>query len=126
MLNIKVDRIIILIKLNELLFCIYLPKIKVYSCMNFRDSVKRICKQKGLTQKELADKLGITDVSLNQTLRGEYPQLQTLERIAIALEVPIAELFEQLGKDTIICPNCGSRFRLESLSQCYSPPNSGE
>ena len=61
--------------------------------MDFRQRIKDICQRKGITQKELAEKLGITDISLNKTLRGEYPQLQSLEKIAIALEIPITELF---------------------------------
>lgn len=63
--------------------------------MNFRIQVKEICKQKNITQKELATQLGITDIGLNQSLRGKYPQLQTLERIDSALNVPITELFEK-------------------------------
>ena len=81
--------------------------------MNFRKTIKTICKQKNITQKELAEKLGITDISLNQTLRGKYPQLQTLERIASALNVPITELFEPLATDKIVCPKCGTKFRME-------------
>jgi len=82
--------------------------------MNFRDPIKRICKEKGITQKKLANMLGLTsDISLNQTLRGEYPQLQTLERIAIALNVPISELFEQPQQQSLICPKCGTKLILQ-------------
>ena len=66
--------------------------------MDFRQRIKEICQEKGMTQKDLAEKLGITDISLNKTLRGEYPQLQTLEKIAEKLEVPITELFEKSPK----------------------------
>jgi transcriptional regulator with XRE-family HTH domain len=54
----------------------------------------------------------ISDISLNQTLRGEYPQLQTLERIAAALGVPVTELFEQPAVDRITCPNCGAKLKV--------------
>lgn len=60
--------------------------------MDFRTRIKELCQSKGFTQKDLADKMGISDISLNKTLRGDYPQLQSLERIANALEVDIAEL----------------------------------
>lgn len=70
--------------------------------MDFRQRIKDICQDKGITQKDLAEKLGITDISLNKTLRGEYPQLQSLEKIANALEVPITELFESTPKDGLI------------------------
>ncbi|MGI6814609.1 helix-turn-helix domain-containing protein [Bacteroides sp. KG123] len=65
--------------------------------MDFRIRIKEICQSKGITQRELADKMGISDISLNKTLRGEYPQLQSLERIAKSLDVDIVELF---GKNT--------------------------
>ena len=82
--------------------------------MDFRISVKRICKEKGLLQKDLADMLGITYISLNQTLRGKYPQLQTLERIADALGVPITELFQKSNDDVFQCPKCGTTLQVVS------------
>jgi transcriptional regulator with XRE-family HTH domain len=89
--------------------------------MNFREQIKKICKQKGITQKELAAKLNIQAISLHQTLRGQYPQLQTLERIAAALDVHITELFEHpeapAAQDVSIslkltCPNCNHKITL--------------
>ncbi|MCL1933032.1 MAG: helix-turn-helix transcriptional regulator [Candidatus Azobacteroides sp.] len=85
--------------------------------MDFRKQIKYICKQQGITQVGLAEKLGITDISLNRTLRGEYPQLQTLERIAVALGVSVVELFEQPVKedkktDVISCPYCGGKIKV--------------
>lgn len=85
--------------------------------MDFRKRIKEICQEKGITQKDLAEKLGITDISLNKTLRGEYPQLQSLEKIANALEISISTLFEEdhLPDDpnTITCPKCGTKFKME-------------
>lgn len=75
--------------------------------MEFRIRIKELCKEKGITQKDLAGKLGVTDISLNKTLRGEYPQLQTLEKIAEALEVEIVDLFENSKAINLKCPNCG-------------------
>lgn len=68
--------------------------------MDFRTRIKELCQSKGFTQKDLADKMGISDISLNKTLRGEYPQLQSLERIANALDVDIAELFARNTLDS--------------------------
>lgn len=82
--------------------------------MNFRDKIKEICKQKGIKQKELAEKLGITDNSLNKTLRGDYPQLQTLERISKVLDVPLKALFdEEVSKPQFVCPHCGKEVKIE-------------
>jgi len=80
--------------------------------MNFREQIKELCSLRGLTQKDLADKLGITDISLNKTLRGKYPQLQTLERIATVLDVPITELFERKTENEFYCPKCGTKLEV--------------
>ncbi len=69
--------------------------------MDFRTRIKELCQGQGMTQKELAEKMGISDISLNKTLRGEYPQLQTLEKIANTLNVPIAELFEKSSNEVV-------------------------
>lgn len=80
--------------------------------MDFRKRIKLICQEKGVTQKQLAEKLGITDISLNKTLRGEYPQLQSLEKIALALNVPISDLFDKQTKDSFKCPHCGGTINI--------------
>jgi transcriptional regulator with XRE-family HTH domain len=83
--------------------------------MNFRERIKELCKEKRITQKELAERLGITDISLNKTLRGDYPRLQSLEMIAKVLDVNIKELFgisEQQKSDTINCPYCGGKIKV--------------
>lgn len=80
--------------------------------MNFRDRIKELCADRRMTQKDLANKLGITAISLNKTLRGDYPQLQTLEKIAGVLEVPIADLFEKQSNGSVICPHCGATLKI--------------
>lgn len=68
-----------------------------------RLGVKRILKERGLSQKELADKLGITEVGLSKSIgdRGN-PTLSTLESISRALSVNITELFEPIGISGVI------------------------
>lgn len=58
--------------------------------MNLR--VKDICKENGITIGELADKMQMVRESLSRAINGN-PTLDTLERIATALNVPITELF---------------------------------
>lgn len=53
--------------------------------------IKELIKEKGYTQAQFAEKLGITRVSLIQSL--ELPSGSTLERIAAALNVPMWQLF---------------------------------
>lgn len=54
--------------------------------------IKEIMQEKGITQKKLAEDIGVAEISLSRSLRGN-PTLDTLERIATALNVPITELF---------------------------------
>ena len=81
--------------------------------MEFRNRIKDICKTQGITQKDLALKLGVSDISLNKTLRGEYPQLQTLEKIAKALNIEVVELFESPKATNIKCPHCGTDLNVK-------------
>lgn len=60
--------------------------------MGFR--IREICKEKGIAMGTLAEKLGITSVSLSQCLSGN-PSLKRLQEIADALGVELIELFEQ-------------------------------
>lgn len=84
--------------------------------MNFRIRVKRLCAARRITQKELARRMGISDICLNRSLRIDYPHLQTLEKIAIALNVPMTAFFEldnpQSVDEVLTCPKCGQKFKL--------------
>lgn len=71
--------------------------------------IKEILKEKGITSKELATKLGVTSGAISQYIsENGNPNLKTLEKIATALNVPIQELFNPPteNKITLICPHC--------------------
>ena len=55
-------------------------------------SVKEVCKEKGLTIQDLADKMEMKRESLSRAINGN-PTLETLEKIASALDVDVPELF---------------------------------
>lgn len=76
---------------------------------NFR--IKDLCNEKGITQKELALRMGITPVGLAKALGGS-PNISTLEKIASALGVELVELFERSERNVIVCPKCGARIRI--------------
>ena len=93
--------------------------------MNLRDNIKKYCKLRKMTQKELAEKLGVTDVSLNATLKeGKDPRLSTLQKIADVLEIKITDLLSDGTEQTIAeeqpvayvpyirCPHCGKEIDL--------------
>lgn len=75
--------------------------------------IKEICKAKGITQKELAEKIGISAVGLAKALAGNTT-IGTLDKIASTLGVSVAELFEAPAQDaaTITCPHCGQPITL--------------
>lgn len=78
--------------------------------------VKEILKSKGMTAKELAALIGVSEPSLSLTIKaGANPSLQSLEKIAAALGVPVAELVESPKTDRAIvnCPHCGKPIALQ-------------
>lgn len=54
--------------------------------------VKELLREQGTLFKDLAQKIGVTDVGLRQALKGN-PTIGTLEKIASALNVEVWELF---------------------------------
>lgn len=58
--------------------------------MRFR--ILELCKEAGINQTELAEKIGLSRVGLSKAINGN-PTVDTLERIANALNVPITDLF---------------------------------
>ena len=81
--------------------------------------IKELIKEKGYTQQEFADLLGMSRVGLAQIVNGK-PSYPTLEKIATALNVPMWQRFaspdEVKGEEdnnTITCPKCGTKFKME-------------
>ncbi|WP_106827643.1 helix-turn-helix domain-containing protein [Parabacteroides pacaensis] len=58
--------------------------------MNIR--VKKICKERGITIGELADRMQMVKESLSRAINGN-PIIGTSEKIASSLDVPFTELF---------------------------------
>ncbi len=73
--------------------------------------IKELIKEKGLTQAEFAEKLGISRVGLNQIINGK-PSYSTLEKIAAALGVEIGDLFAP-SVPVLRCPHCGKPINVE-------------
>jgi len=73
--------------------------------------IKEILKIKGVTQKELAFKLEITEPVLSRSINGN-PTLNTLQDIAKALDVRVSELIDEPDIDFINCPYCGGKIRV--------------
>lgn len=78
--------------------------------------IKELAKKNNLSLLELSAKVGISKTSLSQIVTGKQkPSLDTLEKIASALNVGISDLFGDsvAPKGTyIVCPHCGGIIKL--------------
>ena len=76
--------------------------------------IKETLKQRGLTQKELAERLGINRVSLSRLLSDKNDmRVSTIKKIADAIGCDVAEFFAPEDKEehnTITCPHCGAKL----------------
>lgn len=66
---------------------------KHYMYMDIR--LKDLCQLRGITQKELAVKLNVTEMTLSRASKGNT-SMQLLERIAETLNVEVWELFTEV------------------------------
>ena len=57
--------------------------------------VRETLKEKGISIKELATRMGISSSAVSQILANPYPSIQQLERIAKAIGVDVMDLFAQ-------------------------------
>ncbi len=63
--------------------------------------IKEALKEKGITQIDLANELGISKVGINKIINGN-PTVDTLQKIAQILDVDIKDLFvSSKGKETL-------------------------
>lgn len=78
--------------------------------------VKSVIRKKGYTFEQVAEKMGITRITLTQNL-GRNPTINTLQRVADAIGCKVGDFFvddvsEDEGTNTIVCPKCGAKFGL--------------
>ena len=66
---------------------------------NISHKVKELCREKGITIKQLAEKMQIAPESLSRAINGN-PQLSTIRKIAEALGVYVTDLFDH-GEDEL-------------------------
>ena len=80
--------------------------------------IKELLKQKGITQIELAKKIGITPSALLQSITGNT-SVSRLKELADALNVSIGELFESTSKKelTALVSYKGEFFKANTLEE---------
>jgi len=74
-------------------------------------NIKKVIKAHGLTVKDVAVRMGITNVGLSYHINGN-PSVEVLERVARAIGCDVRDLFDDvsLPADSMMCPSCGARF----------------
>lgn len=78
--------------------------------------IKEVLKEKKMTVVSLASSVGMAQPSMSNIVNGKStPSLETLEKIANALDVDITELFDQPKKSAlaITCPHCGKSINIK-------------
>ncbi len=72
----------------------------------FGQSIRELREERGWSQEEFAEQCGLHRTYIGGIERGERNVgLVNIERIAVALRVSIADLFEQRGADATRSPN---------------------
>lgn len=96
--------------------------------MNIKENVKYILQQRGMTQVELANKMGVTKQQIQSYLNGNAT-IDSLNKMAIAMDTTVETLVSEaplLWKDKLIpnrsdepayaetaklrCPHCGEEI----------------
>ena len=76
--------------------------------------IKDALKKRGLTQNELADRLGINRVSLSRLLSDKNDmRISTIKKIADSIGCDVTEFFKPADNaehNTITCPHCGEKI----------------
>lgn len=74
--------------------------------------IKELCRQRGITQAELAKRIGRSPVSLSQAFHRGSISLTYLQDIANELHVDIPDLFLS-DTGTLTCPHCGKQITIK-------------
>lgn len=82
--------------------------------LHIRETIKKY----GFTQKQVAEKMGISLMGLYAIINTNNPRYQSLVKIADILGCNVTELIDGRKEDGSIiytCPDCGRKFRIEPL-----------
>lgn len=78
--------------------------------------IKELCKERGITQAQLAEKLSIQAVSFSQAIARNKFSIDRLADIADALSVEIPDLFKA-NSSSFTCPKCGAKLKLVAVDE---------
>lgn len=60
-----------------------------------RDKIKQICKERGMSVRELEKKAGLSGNTITRWTGGKNPSIKTLARVAEVLGMSVPELLEE-------------------------------
>ena len=78
--------------------------------------IKQAIKESGSSVGELAQKMGVSRQTISRQINGANITVETVQKIADALGVPVGQLFDQTQPEkttehnTITCPHCGAKL----------------
>ena len=78
--------------------------------------IKQAIKESGSSVGELAQKMGVSRQTISRQINGANITVETVQKIADALGVPVGQLFDQKPQptnaehSTITCPHCGEKL----------------
>jgi transcriptional regulator with XRE-family HTH domain len=82
--------------------------------------IKEVMNERGVSSVKLAEMVNVSKVTISNLINNKtMPSIDTLEKIASALDVPIWQLFaspSEVGsgdEGTITCPHCGKKINLK-------------
>lgn len=80
--------------------------------------IKQAIKESGSSVGELAQKMGVSRQAISRQINGANITVETVQKIADALGVPVGQLFDQAPQpdtadhNTITCPHCGAKLEI--------------
>lgn len=78
--------------------------------------IKQAIKESGSSVGELAQKMGVARQTISRQINGANITVETVQKIADALGLPVGQLFDQTPQptnadnNTITCPHCGEKL----------------
>lgn len=75
------------------------------------DKIKEICEKKGMSIAELGRMIGTGKSTIHTIMTNGNPTVETLEKIAKALDVNVRDFFEEEPGEVFTCPHCHQPIR---------------
>ena len=78
--------------------------------------IKQAIKESGSSVGELAQKMGVSRQTISRQINGANITVETVQKIADALGLPVGQLFDQKPQpknadhNVITCPHCGVKL----------------